>query len=209
MANDVYDDSIFYLDQRLGALLDELEKRRVLDNTLIIFASDHGEHLGDHLLFFHGCSLYRQVVGVPLLIVDPKGGVPAARVVSEPVSLRDIPATVVGLLGLARAASFPGRSLARFWIEHGPASGSISEAVLMETGKPIILTNQGREPAAKGPMKSLVAEGMHYIQSADGLEELYVLKSDPEERSNLAAYSFAEAPLQRFRAKLQALLKTR
>ena len=37
----------------------------------MIVASDHGEHLGDHGLFFHGCSLYRQVVGVPLVIVGP------------------------------------------------------------------------------------------------------------------------------------------
>ena len=84
----------------------------MLDDTLVIVASDHGEHLGDHLLFFHGCSLYRQLVGVPLVIVDPKG-VPAGRVVVEPVSLRDIPATVVDLLGLADGAPFPGRSLAR------------------------------------------------------------------------------------------------
>ena len=72
MAIDVYDDSISYLDQQLGLLLDELGQRGVLDDTLVIVASDHGEHLGDHLLFFHGCSLYRQVVGVPLVIVDPQ-----------------------------------------------------------------------------------------------------------------------------------------
>ena len=52
-------------------LLDELGTRGVLDDTLVIVASDHGEHLGDHLLFSHGCSLYRQLVGVPLVIVDP------------------------------------------------------------------------------------------------------------------------------------------
>ena len=52
----------------------------------------------------------------------------------------------------------------------------------METGKPLGLMNQGREPVAKGPMKSLVAEGMHYIRMADGREELYFLKSDPEEQ---------------------------
>ena len=107
MAIDVYDDSIYYLDRRLGILLDELGRRGVLDDTLVIVASDHGEHLGDHLLFFHGCSLYRQLVGVPLVIVDPKG-VPAGRVVVEPVSLRDIPATVVDLLGLTRRRPVPG-----------------------------------------------------------------------------------------------------
>ena len=114
MAIDVYDDCIAYLDRRLGILLDELDRRGVLDDTLVIVTADHGEHLGDHLLFFHGCSLYRQLVQVPLVIVDPKG-VPANRVVAEPVSLRDVPATVVDLLSLGRDAPFPGRSLARFW----------------------------------------------------------------------------------------------
>ena len=84
MANDVYDDAIAYLDRRLGSLLDELGRRGVLDDTLVIVTSDHGEHLGDHLLFFHGCSLYRQLVEVPLVIVDPNV-VPAGRVVAEPV----------------------------------------------------------------------------------------------------------------------------
>ena len=69
MANDIYDDSIAYLDRQLGILLDELGRRGVLDNTVVIVTSDHGEHLGDHLLFFHGCSLYRQLVEVPLVIV--------------------------------------------------------------------------------------------------------------------------------------------
>ncbi len=206
MANDVYDDSIYYLDQRLGALIDELGTRGVLDNTLVIFASDHGEHLGDHFLFAHGCSLYRQLVGVPLVILDPKR-MPAGRVVVEPVSLRDIPATVVDLLGLASAAPFPGRSLARFWVGNQTARANVGEPLLMETGKPLGLTNQGREPVAKGPMQAMVAEGMHYIRAADGLEELYLLRSDPEEQSNLAAYSFASQPLQRFRARLSAMLE--
>src|SRR6185437_2697844 len=90
MANDLYDDSIAYLDRRLGSLLDELGRRGALDDTMIVLTSDHGEHLGDHGLFFHGCSLYRPLVEVPLVIVDPKG-MPAGRAVAEPVSLRDLP----------------------------------------------------------------------------------------------------------------------
>jgi arylsulfatase A-like enzyme len=206
MATDVYDDSIYYLDRRLGILLDELNRRGVLDNTLVIVASDHGEHLGDHGLFFHGCSLYRQLVGVPLVIVQPKG-VPAGRVVTEPVSLRDVPATVVDLLGLAHETTFPGRSLARLWTKKLPGEAVADEPVLMETGQPAGFTNQGREPVAKGPMKGLIADGMHYIRRGDGLEELYLLESDPEEGSNLAPYSYATEILQRFRTRLSAMLK--
>jgi hypothetical protein len=79
----------------------------------------------------------------------------------------------------------------------------------METEKPPHLTNQGREPAAKGPMKGLVADGMHYIRAADGNEELYNLDSDPEERSDLSHFFFAVEPLQRFRSSLSAMLGKR
>jgi len=202
MAADVYDDCIAYLDQRLGILLHELSRRGVLDNTLVIVTSDHGEHLGDHLLFFHGCSLYRQLVQVPLVIVD-KVRVPAARAIAEPVSLCEIPATVVDLLELGRDAPFPGRSLARYWRRPAQADSAPSEPLLMETGRPEFFTNQGREPAAKGPMQSLVAGGMHYIRTADGLEELYILNIDPEEKLNMAGSPNARAALERFRETLR------
>ena len=164
MAADVYDDCIAYLDRRLGVLLDELGRRGVLDDTLVIVTADHGEHIGDHLLFFHGCSLYRQVVQVPLVIVDPKGRT-AGRVVAEPVSLRDLPATIADILGPSKEAPFPGRSLARLGSGDPSGAGPSAEPLLMETDKPLVFMNEGREPAAKGPMKAMVAGGMHYIRS--------------------------------------------
>jgi arylsulfatase A-like enzyme len=206
MAADVYDDCISYLDRRLEILLQELSRRGVLDNTLVIVTSDHGEHLGDHLLFFHGCSLYRQLVQVPLVIVGNMV-VPAARVIGEPVSLCDIPATVLDLLELGQDAPFPGRSLARFWRRPAQAASVPPEPVLMETEKPEFLTNQGREPAAKGPMKSLVAGGTHYIRTGDGLEELYILNIDPKEEFDVAGSLNSQTALERFRAVLPSMRK--
>jgi hypothetical protein len=69
--------------------------------------------MNDHLLFFHGCSLYRQLEHVPLVIVDNEG-LPSKRVVAEPVSLCDRPARVVGLLGLGRDAPNAAVILERF-----------------------------------------------------------------------------------------------
>ncbi len=77
----------------------------------------------------------------------------------------------------------------------------------MEAGKPIALMNQGREPVAKGPMKSLVAQGMHYIRTADGREELFLLSTDPEEQTNMAVFPFAADHLRRFRTSLSAMLQ--
>ena len=110
MALDSYDNCIAYLDKRLGELFDELQKRGLLDETLVIVTSDHGEGLGDHGLFDHGESLYRNEIRVPLLFVLPEQS-RFQGVVSDTVSLRDLPATIVDLVGLADAAPFPGRSL--------------------------------------------------------------------------------------------------
>ena len=209
MANDVYDDSILYLDQQLGNLIEELKRAGALEDTLIIVTSDHGEHLGDHQLFFHGCSLYRQLVQVPLVIMGTKG-LPSGTRVTEPVSLADIPATIFDLLGLEADPPFYGRSAANDWRpQNQEGMRVVRPPLLMETTKPELLTNEGREPAAKGPLKSVVAAGMHYIQVADGTEELYNLKTDVEEKTNLTRDPAVLPVLIQFRNLLPMLLKKR
>lgn len=79
----------------------------------------------------------------------------------------------------------------------------------METDKPEVLSNQGREPAAKGPMQSLIAGGLHYIRTGDGLEELYALNSDPEEQFNIVGSAMGREVLPAFRSAIAAMLKRR
>ena len=106
LARDCYDSCLAYLDERLGELFGELERRGILDNTLVIVASDHGEGLGEHGLFFHGETLYRTEIHVPLLIALPGQVRPAT--VSAPVSLRDLPATIVDVSGQFDRGTVPG-----------------------------------------------------------------------------------------------------
>ena len=108
LARDSYDDCLGYIDEQLGLLFDELQRRGVLDQTLIIVTSDHGEGLGEHDLFDHGESLYRTEVRVPLIIVPPSGRDRPA-VVGETVSLRDLPATIVDLVGSEKRVTLPRR----------------------------------------------------------------------------------------------------
>ena len=81
--------------------------------------------------------------------------------------------------------------------------------MLMETTKPELIINGGREPAARGPMKAVIAAGMHYIQMGDGSEELYNINSDVEEKVNLAPIGDNLAVLVEFRNLLDLMLQRR
>jgi arylsulfatase A-like enzyme len=197
LARDAYDDCIAGLDAALGRLFDELGRRGVLDNTLVIVTSDHGEEIGEHQLVGHGRSLYREELHVPLLVVKP-GRVPSGRVVAEPVSLRDLPATIVDLLGLSGRSPIPGRSMAPLWSANpGPGPGFVRSEVALRL-KPT--SKKDRPPALRGPMTSIVADGMSYIRNADGTEELYRLLDDPQESRNLAGEPSDRPALERLRA---------
>ena len=113
MLRDCYDDCVFYLDQQLGRLLEALKSQGLLDNTHVFITSDHGESMGDHEIFGHSYTVYLDEIGVPLVILSPRA--PAGTHVSTPVSLRDLPATVVDLVGLQAESPFPGHSLAAYW----------------------------------------------------------------------------------------------
>jgi arylsulfatase A-like enzyme len=69
---DAYDDCVADLDEQLGRLFDELERRAVLDRTWVIITGDHGESFGEHPhVFLHGASLYQTELHVPLVIIPP------------------------------------------------------------------------------------------------------------------------------------------
>jgi arylsulfatase A-like enzyme len=201
LASDSYDRCIAYLDAQLGCLFEELDRRGVLRDTLVIVTADHGEHLGEQHLYGHGVSLYRPELHVPLIVVDP-GRAPAGRVVGAPVSLRDLAATVVERLGVGPEASpFPGRSLARAWsgavdVAAEPLRSDVEAA-------PEDDPNRGASPARRGPMTSLVADGLHYIHNGDGREELFDLAADPHEAHDLAAAADSAVALRAFRARLR------
>ena len=206
LVSDAYDDCIAYLDSQIGKLIDELERRGVLDNTLVIITSDHGEELGEHRLYGHARSLYSQEVHVPLMILAPGDGA-AGRIVADPVSLRDLPATIVDLLGASGDSPFPGSSLARYWKpgpgQHDPSTPAVlSEVALRDK----VSKNENRAPAWRGPMMSIVAHGKTYIRNADGREELYDILSDPADSRDLVGSTDSTDSLARLRDTLQALL---
>jgi hypothetical protein len=104
-----YDESILAWDAAFGDLQHDLETRGLLENTLIIVTSDHGESFGERGLFNHGHSLYREQVDIPLVLSWP-AGIRQPRKDSNPVGLDQVPATLLDAAGLPQGG-FPGLSL--------------------------------------------------------------------------------------------------
>ena len=208
LIRDCYDSCLFYLDSQLGELFDTLERRGVLEETLVIVTSDHGEELGEHGLFEHGESLYRPEIHVPLLIILPTRG-RSPEVVRETVSLRDLPATIADLVGMADDAPFPGSSLARLRSDVRPngASRDREDGAIAELSGPNpTRPSQGRSPASRGSLVSLAEGDYVYIRNeGDGREQLFDERADPDERVNLAKVAAMHPRLERLRRRLDQL----
>jgi arylsulfatase A-like enzyme len=210
LVRDSYDNCISYLDERLGELFEELERRSVLDETLVIVTADHGEELGDHALFDHGESLYRPEIRVPLLIVLPSPS-QFRGVVSETVSLRDLPRTIVELAKPAFESPFPGQSLAGLWRDPRPraASGADDrEGAISELSEPNpSVPSQGRSPASRGALVSLAEGNFVYIRNeGDRTEQLFNQRDDPRELVNQAGVEAMKPVLNRLRQNLSRMI---
>lgn len=186
----LYDAEIRYTDELVGELFDYLDERGMLDETLFIVTSDHGENIGDHGLMGHNYSLNETVLNVPLVVHYP-GRFDCGDVVERRVSSLDIPATIVDVLSDAGldldefAASQKGRSL-----DDAPDD---DRAVYAEYLNPVPPIEQ-LEAACENPefdvsrydhsLRAVLKGDWKYLEGSDGRRELYDLSTDPGETTN-------------------------
>jgi choline-sulfatase len=162
-----YTAELAYIDQVLGDFLSFLDQRHLLQKSLIVFTSDHGEGLSEHGESSHGYFVYQSTLHVPLIVHWPSGArrLPADRV-PEPASLLDVAPTILDAIGVARPASMMGRSL----IKGG-------------TGDVYSESTYARNHFGCATLRSLRQGSFKYI---DGPKpELYDLATDPTELHNL------------------------
>jgi len=198
----LYDGEIAYTDEVLGNFLDELRRARLLENTVVIIFSDHGEEFREHGGLSHGRTLYDEMLRVPL-IIRPAGNDPPAGRIARQVSLTDLYGTVVGLLG----------------IDHKIPPDCISFASLMGTSKSRARYERNAVIGElyKGQKNSSSASGSwwnrcvrtndekYIVSEKEETEELYDLRNDPRERNDIAAQH--QTRLERYRELLHLLLK--
>lgn len=157
--------TISFMDAQVGRVLDALEAEGLDDNTIVVFWSDHGYHLGEKGITGKN-TLWEQSARVPLIFAGP--GVSAGAKSSQPVELLDMYPTLVELSGLPKKEDLEGISLMP-QLRDGDTKRE----------RPAITThNPGNH--------SVRSERWRYIRYADGSEELYDHFRDPNEWSNLA-----------------------
>lgn len=165
-----YFGNVTLIDKKVGEIRDILDKNGLLDNTWIIYTSDHGEQLGDHKLFMK-FVFYRSAVQVPLIIRPPKGM--KGIVIENDVELIDIPSTILDILKLNLPSEHRGKSLMPFIVNN--------KLTREYQHKDLILSQVGNYTMG-------VTEDWKFVvdSSSGKLLELYDRKNDYYENNNLA-----------------------
>jgi hypothetical protein len=165
-----YEGAIAGLDGAVADLMRDLRARGMLENTIVVIASDHGEEFGEHGLYNHGNSLYMRSLHVPLVMVYP-GVIPPGLRVTQSVSLLDVAATIVDLAGVQ--GGLPGESLRAMWDpSHSRASGPAFAEIRYDP----LASSWVR--AATGDMISIIDSSVQVIRYGDGSIEAFDIEFD-------------------------------
>ncbi len=156
--------SISFVDHLVGKVLDALEASGKADNTIVVLWSDHGFHLGEKLITGKN-TLWDRSTRVPLIFAGP--GIPQGQTCAEPAELLDLYPSLLDLCNLPSNKNLEGHSL-------------IPQLKDVSTSRewPAITTHG---PGNHG----IRSRDWRYIRYADGSEELYDMKNDPHEFTNL------------------------
>jgi len=174
-----YHAMIKQVDDMVGGIVQELEETGQLDNTIIIFTSDHGEMLGDHGLMYKGCRFYEGLVHVPLIVSYPaaiKGGSKSDAL----VELVDIAPTLLDLAGLETPEHMQGKTL-------GPL---LRGETNIDKHKPFVLSEYYeslRFDGCRGSRGSMYFDGRYKLNVYHdvGEGEMFDLANDPSEFDDL------------------------
>ena len=182
-----------FIDDSVGRMLKILDELKIRDNTLIIFASDHGDMLGDHWLWWKGAFHYRGCSNVPLFFNWP-GHLRQAKMVDGIVQLVDILPTILDLTGIETPPGVQGKSQIdvlttgneetgyEFAYIESIASGEYHSEYMGDNGARGA-PERNHRPTDTLTIRNLKWRFSYYTGTPDG--ELYDLENDPNEFNNL------------------------
>ena len=183
----LYDENIAYVDHQVGRLIQGIRDRGLLERTIVVLSSDHGEAFGQHGTILHGTSLYEEQIHVPLVIRFPPQFQPLPKRWRGIVELVDIVPTLLDALGIPYTDA-AGRSLLKLLRANDTKLG---------TARAWLASPLDHLAAIIRPPFKLI------VDEATGERELYDLDSDPLERNDLSQ-EVARAHLDRLEEELKA-----
>jgi uncharacterized sulfatase len=171
-ARQAYHGATTFMDAQVGRLLDALDRLKLADNTIVVFFSDHGYHLGEHGLW-QKMSLFEESARVPLLVYAPKAK-GNGQACGRTVELVDLHPTLADLCGLPAPANLDGKSVKPL-LENPKAEWAKPAYTQVTRGKQVM----GR---------TVRTERWRYTEWDDGKQgaQLYDHDTDPQEYKNLA-----------------------
>jgi arylsulfatase len=169
--------NITMIDEQIGGILKMLEDKQYLDNSVLVFTSDHGENLGDHG-HIQKWNMYDEVTRVPMIVWAP-GRFAAGRKVDQLCQHFDIVPVLLELAGLSIPDSMPAQSLMAALVGDRIFEGR--QYVFSENADPGRLDDETRQMTM---IRSEQWKLVHYLGSK-GEGELYDLMNDPAENNNL------------------------
>jgi arylsulfatase len=192
--------AINYMDYQVGRLLQYMREAGLLDNTFILFTSDHGEMLGDHHMIGKARA-FEGAAHVPFLCRPPAAwGYPSGQVIDAPVGLQDVMPTLLDAAGVPIPETVTGRSLLPLLRGEIPA----------REWRDALHGEHPRRYPQHGAHHYLTDGHTKYIwYSETGQELLFDLDEDPQERHNLAGDPAAAGRLARWRERLVRELEGR
>jgi choline-sulfatase len=193
---DLYDAEIAANDAAFGELLDLLGRRGLLEDTMIVFVSDHGEEFLEHGGWEHGRTLHEEMLDVPLIVRVP--GMGSGKVVQRQAQQMDVAPTILDLLHLPVPSGVDGRSLAPWISGDGPPGEDPAETTAFSW-----LDQHGlRAAAVTTPGWRLIEDRLPTLRRA-----LYDRQADPGEHRDLAARRAVRAGYLRARLRAEERLR--
>ncbi len=190
-----YDGEIAYMDEYIGKILSLLKEKKLLDNTLIVIAGDHGEAFGEHGELGHGFFCYQESLNVPLIFYS-QDEFPKNKKVTQRVNLSDIMPTILDYLDIKIPNYIQGKSLLPYINKNIPNGRSF----YVESVMPY-------EVLGCAIIKGIIKNNYKYLDLPR--PELYNLETDPFEKKNLYVKKIQLAKsLQGFMKKLESSYNT-
>ncbi len=180
-----YNGELHYVDHVIGKFWDYLSAHGLVDKTLIVFTSDHGEGLGEHGETTHGFFIYQSTLHVPLIIHWPAGKASMPERVDTPVSLLDLSPTILDAVKIPPPPAMQGKSS----LKSGPPEDVFSES------------QYPQRHFGASALTSLRQGHYKYIEAPRS--EFYDLSKDPGESTNL--YGDKSALASAYEEKLKQL----